>query len=257
MTKNSSDISAVISPNNGVLKCSVDEIKMEVENHLLDTFIGTFEHTPVADSQENDHSYASGRPPTTVLDHSYSMDTCPRLTNRDTSGSIDGNPTSLLNRTFTTPEVTKVVKRLKNCKAAGWDRIPNEAIKNAPSQLLELITCLFNLVKQSGQVPDGWKRGRITLVYKSGLRELLSNYRPITVIISLCGLYSKVLNERLTEVVEGHKLLGEVQNGFRKERGGADNSFILDTVIWKARSTRKPIHLGFIDISKAYDTVRR
>ena len=119
--------------------------------------------------------------------------------------------------------------KLKNGKAKGWDHIPNEALKNLPDEMIVMITQLFNMIKKSGSLPEGWNRGRVTLVHKRGLRELLGNYRPITVLISLSGLYSKVLNERLSLVVEEHDLLGEIQNGFRKERGGVDNNFILDS----------------------------
>ena len=76
-------------------------------------------------------------------------------------------------------------------------------------------------------------------------------------LISLAGLYSKVLNDRLIEVTEMHKLLGEIQQGFRKGRCGADNNFVLDTIMWKARASKKPVHMSFIDIAKAYDTVNR
>jgi len=43
----------------------------------------------------------------------------------------------------------------------------------------------------------------------------------------MCGLYSKLLNARLMQVVEKHDLLGEIQNGFRPNRSAADNNFIL------------------------------
>ena len=76
-------------------------------------------------------------------------------------------------------------------------------------------------------------------------------------IISLSGLYSRLLNARLTEVVEGQGLLGEEQNGFRKVRRMADNNFLLDTVLWKAKALGQDVHLAFLDISKAYDTVNR
>ena len=89
---------------------------------------------------------------------------------------------------------------------------------------------------ESGIFPDGWNKGRITLVHKRGSRELLGNYRPLTVIISLSGLYSRLLNERLVQVVEKHKLLGEIQNGFRRGRGCSDNAFILDTILWKSKA---------------------
>ena len=120
-----------------------------------------------------------------------------------------------------------------------------------------MITQLFNMIKKSGSLPEGWNRGRVTLVHKRGLRELLGNYRPITVLIRLSGLYSKVLNERLSLVVEEHNLLGEIQNGFRKERGGVDNNFILDTVLLKSKAEKSKLFLSFIDISKAYDSVNR
>ena len=42
---------------------------------------------------------------------------------------------------------------------------------------------------------------------------MLGNYRPLTVIIAMSGLYSKVLNARLIAVVEEHEVLGEIQNG--------------------------------------------
>ena len=89
------------------------------------------------------------------------------------------------------------------------------------------------------------------------MREILGNYRPITVLIYLAGLYSKVLNDRLIEVTEMHMLLGEIQQGFCNGRCGAENNFDLDTILWKARGSKKPVHMSFIDIAKAYDTVKR
>ena len=106
-------------------------------------------------------------------------------------------------------------------------------------------------------MPRGWNKGRITLIHKAGLRELLTNYRPVTVIISLSGLFSRLLNSRLSEVVELHDMLGEVQNGFRKGRHMSDNSFILDSVLMKARHFRQKVNLAYVDISKAYDSVDR
>ena len=89
------------------------------------------------------------------------------------------------------------------------------------------------------------------------MRADLGNYRPITVLVSLSGFFSKILNERLIQVVETHNLLGEAQNGFRQGRCGADNIFILNTILWKAKALKENIHLGFVDISKAYDSVNR
>ena len=76
-------------------------------------------------------------------------------------------------------------------------------------------------------------------------------------LVSLSGFYSKVLNDRLIEVVETNNLLGEIQNGFRKGRCGSDNMFVLNTILWKAKALRQKVHLGFVDVAKAYDSVNR
>ena len=79
----------------------------------------------------------------------------------------------------------------------------------------------------------------------------------ISVLVSLSSFYSKLLNDRLIEVVEKHRLLGEAQNGFRQGRCGADNVFVLNTILWRAKALGDSVHLGFVDVSKAYDSVNR
>ena len=251
--KQSSDISAVVNPVTGILKCGIDEIKEEAETHLSRVFQGSFE--PVDDTLPHLPHFANSSE--SSQDHTYCVKPTPKLPSIDDSKQLDRDPAGWLNGVFSVSEVTKIVRKLKCGKSAGWDTIPNSFLINSPDLLLEWLTVLYNKIKSGGIMPRGWNKGRITLIHKSGLREHLFNYRPITVIISLSGIFSKLLNSRLSEVVESHNLLGEEQNGFRRERGMADNSFILDSVLWKAKSTKQSIHLCYIDISKAYDSINR
>ena len=248
--KQSTEISAVLSES-GALKCEPEDVRHEVENHLVKTFLGSLETLshpkPVfADNtmpMDTDHTYA----------HDYSS-ALPKVGN---SENIDKNPNNWLARRFTSKEVRTVANTLLNNKACGWDKLPNEFIKYGPDKLFLLLSTLFDKIKDKNEFPTGWNKGRITLVHKRGSRAVLKNYRPITVIISLAGLFSKVLNARLTQVVERHDILGDVQGGFRKGRGGADNVFILHTLLWKAQAKKQQAHLAFLDISKAYDSVNR
>ena len=258
--KQNSEISAVISPSSGVVRCNLDDIRNEVEGHLTTVFKGSPDKIAPEPASANDHNYSTrnSTPDKAVLpDHPYSTTETVKLPKCSDGKELDSDPNGWLNTDFTMAEVKEMIVNLKNNKAKGWDSIPNEALKNLPDEMISMVAQLFSKIKLSGTLPEGWNRGRITLVHKYGLRELLGNYRPITVIISLSGLYSRVLNERLTKVVEKHDLLGEVQNGFRKERGGADNSFILNTILWKAKAMKSKTHLAFLDISKAYDSVNR
>ena len=155
-----------------------------------------------------------------------------------------------LGERFTKQEVKESIDSLKNGKARGVDKIPHEAVKNGSSRLLEVIVKLFNRIQLEGRVPKGWKEGRVVIVHKTGSVTDLVNYLPLTVLVSLSGLFSRVLNLRLTKVVEDRKILGEIQNGFRKGRTGADNNFILHTILMKCSATGRRPDMAFIDIRK-------
>ena len=193
-----------------------------------------------------------------VRDHEYCANPNPRLpSSSGSSGFPDDDPSGYLDKDFSVDEVAGIIRGLGNGKAAGYDDIINEALKEAPPAFIRLLTKLYNMVKSKGEAPKAWKRGRIVLIHKKGSESNVSNYRPLTVIPSMCGTFSKLLNSRLTEVVEQHRLLGETQNGFRKDRSGIDSAFILNSILWKCKAKRKTVNLAFLDLQKAYDSVCR
>ena len=265
--KSSSDISAVVDPVSGELKCNVDEIITEVEDHLCRVFNGTLDN--LGGNQfpgNNDENHAPDPVQVPNLDggiadhlhgHGYAVPAFPGLPKVDNSAEIMSDPAGWADEDFSLAEVTAVVKTLNGGRSSGWDSIPNEFLMNSPDSLLSWLVVLFNQIKATGSMPSGWNKGRVTLIHKSGSREELTNYRPITVIISLSGLFSKLLNQRLTLLVESHNLLGEIQNGFRKDRQMADNNFILDSILMKSKFLKQNVHLCYVDISKAYDSVNR
>ena len=247
------DLSAVVDPDDGKLKCTREEIKEQVEKHYCRTFLGSLEPVVEVDTGQNIPQFRDVQ----SQEHSYSVSAKPRLPKVNDSQRLDEDPGGWINSDYTLVEIKRGLKLMSGGRAKGWDNIPNEFLINAPDELLAVIVVLFNKIKKSGKVPKGWNKGMITLIHKKGLRELLKNYRPITVIISISGLYSRVLNLRLTEVVENHKLLGEDQNGFRKGRRMSDNNFILDSILSKSKAKKKKVYLAYLDISKAYDSVNR
>ena len=190
-------------------------------------------------------------------DHDYCADPNPRLKSSSSSGFFDDDPCGYLDKDFSVEEVSDIIHSLGNGKASGHDEIINEALKEAPVAFTRLLSRLYNMVKSEGKSPKSWKQGRIVLIHKKGAESDIFNYRPLTVIPAMCGTFSKLLNARLTKVVEHHRLLGEIQNGFRKDRSGIDSAFILNTILWKSMAKKKKVNLAFLDLQKAYDSVCR
>ena len=102
-----------------------------------------------------------------------------------------------LDHTITEQEIRQAVKKLKNEKSPFLDKIRNEMIKASLESLMPVYIKLFNLILQSGKMPDIWCQGLITLSYKSGDKGDPTNYRGICVSSCLGKLFSSILNQRL------------------------------------------------------------
>ena len=78
--------------------------------------------------------------------------------------------------------VYRQLKDLKVKKATGLDEIPARLLTDSAVVITNAITFIVNLSLSSGVVPDGWKQARVVPLYKSGGREVMYNYRPISIL---------------------------------------------------------------------------
>ena len=249
-TKKESGISSLQRKRDGVLVHKPEDLAEEATNYLMDIFDGVEGVHAQKERQFGGANKVEHRflPPELIQ---------PRLEKKESSDAAVSNPQQFMDRDFSESEVVAVLKGMGAGKAAGWDQIPNEALLESPKRFQHLLVVLFNRVKNGGAIPESWRRGRLVLIHKKGATTDIFNYRPLTILTSMSSLFTKVLNKRLTKVVEGHGLLGQIQNGFRKGRSGNDAAFILNTVLSKVAAKNKKVHLGFLDLVKAYDSVDR
>ena len=133
-----------------------------------------------------------------------------------------------LNDSITRDEILTCIKKLKNDKASGDDMIRNEFIKSTPDMFLALYLDLFNLIFNSGKIPNTWLAGNIVPFYKNkGAKTDPKNFRPITILSCFGKLFTSVLNNRLNTFLDEFLLLNENQTGFRKKYSTLDNTFVI------------------------------
>lgn len=105
------------------------------------------------------------------------------------------------------------------------DGILNEFYREGGHGVIEGLHELFGRIWRDERVPASWNESRV--------------------------------NERLNEVIERNRVMGEEQNGFRKDRRGEDNMYVVNEMIGRARKDGRKKYLAFLDIEKAYDRVDR
>ncbi|XP_013161502.1 PREDICTED: uncharacterized protein LOC106113323 [Papilio xuthus] len=77
------------------------------------------------------------------------------------------------------------LKSLDISKGAGPDGIPPFFLKHTAESISTPLHILYNKSLQEGTVPNVWKLANVTPVYKSGNENIVSNYRPISLLSTL------------------------------------------------------------------------
>ena len=162
-----------------------------------------------------------------------------------------------LDNPFTESEIRNGIKKLKNKKAAGTDRIRNEMLKSGGLLLMTSLKRLFNLILDAGMFPDCWSMGLITPIFKLGEKSNPSNYRGICVTSCLGKLFTALLNNRLQNLTKNKNLLHPSQIGFIEGFRTSDHIFSLRTLIDKyvTNANKGKLFCCFVDFQKAFDSI--
>ncbi|XP_063891880.1 uncharacterized protein LOC135117215 [Helicoverpa armigera] len=139
--------------------------------------------------------------------------------------------------------------------------LPGYNVQNSPAQSLaildvdeaEIETLILQL--RNDCAVDALKKAIIHPIYKSGDRNCVNNYRPISVLPALSKILEKILNKSLRSFLEKHRLISNNQFGFRP--GVSTEDAVLElTQLVAENLDKKNKCLGiFLDLSKAFDTV--
>jgi hypothetical protein len=139
------------------------------------------------------------------------------------------------------------IKKLKCNKASGEDYITNEYIKATTTQFINIYEKLFNVIFDTGIIPDIWLIGSIKPIFKNkGNKYDPNNFRPITILSCLGKLFTSILNDRLNTFSEEFKVLNDSQCGFRKQYSTIDSIFILYSFFECLKSKNKKICCAFV-----------
>ena len=140
-------------------------------------------------------------------------------------------------------------------KASGPDAIPNMVLKNCADSLAPVMSEIFQLSLDSGNLPDDWKKANISSVFKKGDKHLASNYRPVSLTSVCCKILEHVVCRHLMNHLESNNILTNLNHGFRS--GFSCETQLLTTMndLFLAYDQSKQVDIAILDFSKAFDTV--
>ena len=173
--------------------------------------------------------------------------------------ALDATPTmdtmSELDNMPTLQELQHALNHTSKGKAPGPDGIPADLLKCDSIIIPHLYELLCQCWEEEA-FPEDMKKAKITTLYKQkGDKGDCNNYRGISLLSVTGKVFAKVLLVRLQKLA--NQVYPESQCGFRSGRSTLDMIFTVRQLQEKCREQRKSLHIAFVDLTKAFDTVSR
>ena len=130
-------------------------------------------------------------------------------------------------------------------------------IKICDKSLLKPLTILFQNSAKSSCYPVIWKRSNIIPVHKKNDKQLVENYRPISLLPIFGKIFEKIIFDRLYNFLLQEQLLNPNQSGFCPSFSCVNQLIAVTHEIFKAFDCNPSLEIRsvFLDISKAFDKV--
>ena len=154
------------------------------------------------------------------------------------------------------PSVLNELKSLRVNKGAGLDNIPPRLLKAAADIIAPSLTYIFNLSLSKGVFPQDFKVAKVTPLFKSGSRDQVGNYRPISVLPIATKVFEKEVHKQLYKYLTDNNLLHPSQHGFRRKRS-TQTALIKVVDNWLTNIDKGQVTaVVFLDLAKAFDIVK-
>ena len=142
---------------------------------------------------------------------------------------------------------------MKNNKSTGPDELPVDLIKLLKERGINWMTLCLREIMRNG-IPQEWRTSVITPIFKQkGDPLMCGNYRGIKLLSHCLKLLERVIEARLRLIVN----IKQNQYGFQKGRSTTEPMFCLRILQEKFREFNRDLHMVFVDLEKAYDTIPR
>jgi hypothetical protein len=160
------------------------------------------------------------------------------------------NEDFVLDVSFCSEEIERVLRNLKSGRSAGHDKLQPEHLKYGGAALNLWIKQVVNAIVEFESIPDSFKLGIVTPVYKGGGRDPLDNnsYRGITLSPLLAKVLESLLLEHLHCALTENELPHVNQTAYQKKVSCAEAIFSTLEVVSKSTQNNDRMYLCFCDL---------
>ena len=152
-------------------------------------------------------------------------------------------------------EIIETVQQLQPKKTLDMTGISTWLLQKIVTAISVPLTHIFQGSLASGLVPNQLKIAKVIPVFKSGQKDSMDNYRPISLLSCFSKVIEKIVCNRLTLFLDSNNLITNAQYGFRKNHSTLHPLVHFANFVSSALDKKEHCVAIFCDLRKAFDTV--
>ena len=117
------------------------------------------------------------------------------------------------------------------------------------------LSIIFNNIINTGIFPAIWKFANVTPVHKKESKQIVKNYRPISLLPLFAKLFERILFSNMYNHLTSNDLITKNQSGFRPGDSVTNQLIFLLDKIYSSLDINLEVRSVFLDMSKAFDKV--
>ena len=151
----------------------------------------------------------------------------------------------------------KRLHELNISKSTGPDGLHPRILHDLYEELGNPIAIIFKNSIENKNIPNEWREGCITALFKKGSRTMTSNYRPVNFTCILCKVLEKFTRDHIVNHMKRNTLFSPKQFGFISGRSTSLQLLYVHVVErWtKILDEGGSLDCIYLDFMKAFDKV--
>ena len=128
-------------------------------------------------------------------------------------------------------------------------------LKLCGKSFCKLLDLIFQSCTKQGKFPTEWKKANIVPVHKKGDKQILKDYRPVS-LLPICGkILERVIYNNLFENFTKNDLISQNQSGFKPGDSCINELISITHEIYQSFRDGLEVRGVFVDISKVFNKV--
>ena len=110
-------------------------------------------------------------------------------------------------------EILSLIRNINPNKASGSDGISGHMLRLCDDSVVLPLKIIFENILKTSSYPDLWKLANVTPVYKKNDKQLIKNYRPIS-LLPICQIFEKIIINNIYNYFNTNNLITKANLDF-------------------------------------------